>query len=301
MHAALEADAARFGWEAEAAVAVYKDELGGKLPPWDVPHAVEEPPGWRIEDLRMAEHLAATCEREFGVLNTLLLRPRYLRPVTYAYGLIGARAVDEAPFVLAAWRRYLLAHLDPGEKAEERRPRIQGEPVRPLAWREEGSGRGRPARWFEMERRGPSAAAAFALVRLGNRSNDVMDGLWALLAHELHWYDRALVEVALQALRPRGDQVEEMIRVVRPGTKDVTPRVRASAREILPWSRDGDRTAARQVLRDLLERQGGPRLTRRNWIRLRGILQDIERLEQEPDKHVEALVERLRLYVFATQ
>lgn len=299
VHRALEADAARFGVETERAVAFYKDELSGLLPPWDLSAGGCASQAWRAENLRMAEHLADAYARGFRGLDQLLLRPRYLGPVLRTYTLIGERAIDDAPILLAAWRSQLLGDLDPTGALDAQRPRLaRAEPTSGLPWRlrpGEVAERGRAAQWYEMLPRGVSATAALALVRLGNRSPGVLDGLWGLLALELNWYDRALVEVTLQLLRPRGELVHAMLRAVRPRPASELSRAAvASARAILPWTVDEARLDVWQKVRLMLDQKG---VSRPGRIRLRQILREYERLDSDVDKHVLRLAALLERHV----
>ncbi len=292
---ALAADAARFGAQAESAATAYEAELAG-TPPTLSPRR-EETPDWRREDLALSEHLAATFADRFDRLRGLLDRPRYLGPVTSAYALLGARASEEAVHVLAAWRRHLLANLDPDAAAETRRVRLsEVRGLRDVPWGAR-RGRGRPAHWHEMRTRGPSASSAYALLRLGNRSPEIQHGLWQLLALELHWYDRELVEVALQGLQPSGDLVATMLKAMHPDARGkIQDWVRGSARIVLPWSRPSAREAAWITLNDLAARGRLPR-HQRFWIQT--VLRKMQEHDQHGDERRRALIEKLRLYVFA--
>jgi len=281
---ALDADAARFSDETGQAVAAYKAQCGGSPPAWFRPGAALS--GWGAEELRLAEHLAGRRSALLGELAELLDRPGYLLPVLLAYGHIASQAQSHAPRVLAAWRKELQTSL--GSRAEA----TSEEPLGALVsarWYEEG--------WAEPTGRRLGGAAAWALVRLGNPAPEILEGLWEMLTWDISRYDRRLVEVALQALRPRGRVIQTLLAVVSPplspeGSIDVI----GSARTVLPWSLDAERA---DLMGAIDERLQARKWRRRERMILRSIQYHLKDMQLDADEQVEALIQSLRRHVLS--
>lgn len=281
---ALDADAARFSDETGQAVAAYKAQCAGNPPEWFRPGSASK--GWGAEEVRLAEYLAGRRSALLGNLEELLDRPGYLLPVLLAYGNIGLRAQSYAPHVLAVWKKHLQASL--GSRAEA----TSEEPLGALV-----SARWYEAGWAEPTGRRLGGAAAWALVRLGNPDSEILEGLWEMLTWDLAMYDRRLVEVALQALRPRGRVVQEMLAVVSPPlSPEVSIDVVGSARTVLPWSLDAERADLMGAIDLRLQARKWPR---RERMILRSIQYQLEDMQQDSDELVEALTQKLRRHVLS--
>lgn len=283
---ALKAEVERFGYETSPGVEAAQERpvrgvsafLAGLTSPLDSDRSAE-----RLA-LRMArEHREGTLS-----LGTLVQRPGYLRRAMLAYGMLGPAGASDSSILLALAREHL-------RSSPLQSSRVPGAPSQLEGESDAQDSNGTPEVEGAVDGpssggNGTSAAIAWALASVGDRSQETFNTLWELLRLSPAGQDHDTILAATQVLRPQGPFTDSLLQaLVRRPNHSASAAV--DARALLPMCADTSCERALQSLLELALQSDTPRPVR---LAVRAVIGELGRSSEEREARAARLLEVLR-------